>query len=86
MGTLPFCIVRAFLGCKATTPTTICAFGGELISSWTLGEEGALQQKVSLYAKWFHWILSEFIGLVNGDQWTTPTFCSSGGVLIVFLL
>jgi hypothetical protein len=25
------------------------------------------QQKVSMYAKWFHWILSEFIGLVNGD-------------------
>jgi hypothetical protein len=24
-----------------------------------------LQQKVSMYAKWFHWILSEFIGLVN---------------------
>jgi hypothetical protein len=22
----------------------------------------ALQQKVSLYTKWFHWILSEFIG------------------------
>jgi hypothetical protein len=21
-----------------------------------------LQQKVSLYAKWFHWVLSEFIG------------------------
>jgi hypothetical protein len=21
-----------------------------------------LQQKVTLYAKWFHWILSEFIG------------------------
>jgi hypothetical protein len=21
-----------------------------------------LQQKVSLYAKWFHWILNEFIG------------------------
>jgi len=27
----------------------------------------SLQQKVSLYAKWFHWILSEFIGLVDGD-------------------
>jgi len=26
-----------------------------------------LQQKVSLYAKWFHWILSDFIGLVNKD-------------------
>ncbi len=23
------------------------------------------------------WRSSEFIGLVNGDQWTTPTFCSS---------
>jgi hypothetical protein len=22
----------------------------------------ALQQKVSMYAKWFHWILNEFIG------------------------
>jgi hypothetical protein len=28
---------------------------------------GSLQQKLSLYAKWFHWILSEFIGLVNKD-------------------
>ncbi len=27
-----------------------------------LGEIGALQQKVSLYAKWFHYILNEFIG------------------------
>jgi hypothetical protein len=27
-----------------------------------LGEIGAPQQKVSLYAKWFHLILSEFIG------------------------
>jgi hypothetical protein len=26
-----------------------------------------LQQKVSLYAKWFQWILSEFTGLVNKD-------------------
>jgi hypothetical protein len=26
-----------------------------------------LQQKVSLYAKWFHWILNAFIGLVNKD-------------------
>jgi hypothetical protein len=26
-----------------------------------------LQQKVSLYLKWFHWILNEFIGLVNKD-------------------
>jgi hypothetical protein len=26
-----------------------------------------LQQKVSLYTKWFHWILSEFIGLMNMD-------------------
>jgi hypothetical protein len=25
----------------------------------------ALQQKVSLYAKWFHWILSEFLVLVT---------------------
>jgi hypothetical protein len=24
------------------------------------------------------WKSSEFIGLVNGDQWTTPTFCNSG--------
>jgi hypothetical protein len=43
MGTLPLCIVRAFLGCKATTPIGICAFSGELVSSWTLGKEGALQ-------------------------------------------
>jgi hypothetical protein len=33
----------------------------------------SLQEKVSLYTKWFHWILSEFIsynelGLV-GKQW-----------------
>jgi len=28
----------------------------------------SLQQKVSLYAKWFHWlIMSEFIGLMNED-------------------
>jgi hypothetical protein len=27
----------------------------------------SLQQKVSLYAKWFHWILSEFTSLVNRD-------------------
>ncbi len=27
---------------------------------WPL--RGPLQQKVSLYAKWFHWIMSEFIG------------------------
>ncbi len=27
----------------------------------------SLQQKVSLCAKWFHWILSEFTSLVNGD-------------------
>jgi len=26
------------------------------------GYEELLQQKVSMYAKWFHWILSEFIG------------------------
>jgi hypothetical protein len=26
-----------------------------------------LQHKVSLYTKWFHWILSEFICLVNKD-------------------
>ncbi len=25
------------------------------------------QQKVILYTKWFHWILSEFIGLMNMD-------------------
>jgi hypothetical protein len=25
-----------------------------------------LQQKVPLYTKWFHWIWSEFIGLMNG--------------------
>jgi hypothetical protein len=24
-----------------------------------------LQQKVSLYAKWFHWIMSEFIGYIE---------------------
>jgi hypothetical protein len=27
----------------------------------------SLQQKVSLYTKWFHWILSEFIGIMNGN-------------------
>jgi len=36
-----------------------------------------LQQKVSMYAKWFHWILSEFISLVSGDYWIAPTFCNS---------
>jgi hypothetical protein len=36
-----------------------------------------LQQKLSMYAKWFQWILGEFISLMNRDYWTTPTFCSS---------
>jgi hypothetical protein len=26
-----------------------------------------LQQNVSMYAKWFQWILSEIIGIVNED-------------------
>jgi hypothetical protein len=30
-----------------------------------------------MYAKWFHWILSAFIDLVNGDWWIAPTFYSS---------
>ncbi len=30
-------------------------------------KSNALQQKVSLYAKRFHYILNEFNGLVNGD-------------------
>jgi hypothetical protein len=25
-------------------------------------EDDALQQKVSLYTKWFHWILNDFTG------------------------
>jgi hypothetical protein len=33
----------------------------------------SLQQKVSLYAKWFHWIMSEFISYKEwdlvGKQW-----------------
>jgi hypothetical protein len=43
MGTLPLCIVRAFLGCKVTTSIATCVFSGELASSWTLREEGAIQ-------------------------------------------
>jgi hypothetical protein len=26
-----------------------------------------LEQKVSMYVKWFHWILNEFIGLNEQD-------------------
>ncbi len=49
---------------------------GDLIVHFTMfmSNVKTLQQKVSLYAKWFHWILSEFIscnehGLVN-KQWS----------------
>jgi hypothetical protein len=38
-----------------------------MIEYWVPKDIYTLQQKVSLYAKWFHWILSEFIGLVNKD-------------------
>ncbi len=27
-----------------------------------------------LFSMWFHWILNEFIGSLNEDQWTIPTF------------
>jgi hypothetical protein len=37
----------------------------------------SLQQKVSLYTKWFYWILSEFTDLVNMDYWIAPIFCSN---------
>jgi len=32
--------------------------------------------------KWFHWIMNEFIRLVNMDYWTTPTFCNSVNVCV----
>jgi hypothetical protein len=34
-------------------------------------------KKVSLYTKWFQWIVKKFTNIINGDLWTTPTFCSN---------
>ncbi len=46
----------------------MCHFSGmsTIISFITYGKIDALQQKMSLYAKWFQWILSEFI--VHNEQ------------------
>jgi hypothetical protein len=39
-----------------------------MLSQWLqLLKLHSVQQKVSLYAKWFHWILSEFIN--HNKQW-----------------
>jgi hypothetical protein len=37
------------------------------LSAFTLDYEQILQQKVSLYVKWFHWIMSEFISYSEWD-------------------
>jgi hypothetical protein len=46
-------------------------------------DKDSLQQKVSMYAKWFHWILNEFISCSEWDQWKTSEFtsCSQHGLV-----
>jgi hypothetical protein len=71
----------------------IASFGGPQIKAYfQFSNFQTLQQKVSLYAKWFHWILNEctcpsewdlvaqcceFISTLNRDKGIATTFCNN---------
>jgi hypothetical protein len=59
---LGFMFVNIFLIWNHIRPKGQCWLVVPFCGEKTTHSAKALQQKVSMYTKWFHWILSEFIG------------------------